>query len=206
MKTKNKRLLDKEANRSYYSKSDSNYIDPNICTKAHLALDRVAWVREWVHRLRSKYHLDIGTKDGYTCLTLASEGVRCLGIDPSVDAIEEATLRARERTIDAVFQVNYLEDIEPTIKFNTASMMEVLEHVVDVDIALGKLCTLAEYILITTPDAGGRHGLLDSDQNEEHIRVFTQEELAETISKYGEIIELVKRDDQLYVIFKANDN
>lgn len=203
MQTKNKRLLDKEQNRDYYAKSDGNYIDARYATKAHQVLDRIAWARKWIHKLGSQYHLDIGTKDGYLPLTLSSEGIQCVGIDPSADAIDEAKLRAAEHDLDITFQVGYVEDIEPTYKFDTVSMLEVLEHVIDPDAVVQKLLKLGNCVLISTPDANGRHGMNDSDQNEEHVRMYTQQELGELVSKYGEVIESTIRDEQLCIIFRS---
>lgn len=203
MKTKNERLLDVSANKDYYAKSDGNYMDINMCTKAHLVLDRIAWARKWVNKVESQYHIDIGTKDGYFPLTLASEGVDCIGVDPSQDAIEEAVLRARELDIDVTFKVGYLEDLTNDFRFDTVSMLEVLEHVIDPDVAIKKLCGLGRIVLISTPDAEGRHGMEDSRHNEEHVRLFTKNELYELVSKYGNVLEMVNRDDQLCVIFEA---
>lgn len=203
METTNKELLNSEQNREYYAKSDGNFMDPNMCTKAHLVLDRVNWVREKVHGLDSKYHLDVGTKDGYTCLTLAAEGVECVGIDPSWDAIVEAHTRALERDLEVTFQQKFLEDMPAGFVFDTVSMMEVLEHVVDADVAVKKLAELGHYVLITTPDADGKHGMLDSEQNMEHVRLYTKEELETLCAKYGAIRECVKRDDALYILFES---
>lgn len=206
METKNKRLLDIEANKEYYAKSDGNWIDPNYCTKAHLVLDRIAWARKWVHEVGSKFHLDIGCKDGYLGMTLASEGLECICVDPSADAIDEAQLRAKERDLDVTYYVGYIEDLQAKHVFDTVTMLEVLEHVIDPDLVVEKLSKLGRYVLITTPDANGRHGMEDSEQNEEHVRMYTKEELKELVSKYGEIIELAERDDQLCVIFQSNGN
>lgn len=204
MKTNNTRLLDQKENREYYSKSDGNYIDPRYATKAHLVLDRIAWAREWIHKVGSKYHFDVGCKDGYLGLTLASEGIKYVGIDPSKDAIDEAQLRANELDIEnATFKVEYLEDVKTSFKFDSVSMLEVLEHVLDPDEAVRKLAQLGRFVLISTPDAEGRHGMEDSKQNEEHVRLYTAQELEALVSQYGEVMELVKRDDQLLVIFQS---
>lgn len=204
MKTKNKRLLDKETNKEYYSHSDSQWMDPKMATRAHLILNRVKWVREWVHKVGSRYHLDCGCKDGYLCLTLASEGVECVGIDPSIDAIDEAKLRSKENDLDITFKVSTVEDLEARFRFDTVSLMEVLEHVIDPEGVIRKVSSLGTIVLITTPDANGRHGLKDSEQNEEHLRLYTKEELDKLINGIGgEIIESVIRDDQLCIIYKS---
>lgn len=205
METKNLQLLNKDANRDYYSKSDSQFMPIQHATKAHQILDRVKWVRENVHELDSHYHLDVGCKDGYTCLTLASEGINCMAIDPSEDAIIEATLRNSELQLDCVFKTAFIEDFDVDMKFDTVSMMEVLEHVVDVDVVLKKLCKLGRFVMITTPDADGAHGMVDSEQNIEHVRMFTKQELQDLVEKYGTVIDYQVRDGQLCIAFKANE-
>jgi 2-polyprenyl-3-methyl-5-hydroxy-6-metoxy-1,4-benzoquinol methylase len=202
MKTKNKKLMNKEENRKYYSESDKNYMDEAMCTHAHKMLDRVAWLREKVHDIDSRCHLDIGCKDGYTCLTLQSEGVDCIGVDPSQDAIDVAKDRALRLKIPTTFTVGYVEDIEENFVADSVSMLEVLEHVVDPEKVIQKLCKLGRMIMVSTPDAEGRHGVKDAERNQEHLRVYTKQELEELISKYGNILESVKRDDQLCIMFK----
>lgn len=204
MKTKNTKYLDKDKNRDYYSKSDGQFMPTEASLVAHKILDRVAWVREWVHTLGSISHLDIGCKDGYTCLTLTAEGVECVGIDPSVDAIEAAKEKAEATGYDVSYKAGFLEDIDPsnTPRFETVSCMEVIEHVVDADNFMSILSQLGMYVMITTPDADGIFGMKDAKDNEEHVRMFNKEEFTELIEKHGEIEELLQRDDQLYCIYK----
>lgn len=204
MKTKNKRLNNTKENQNYYSKSDGNYLDINYATKAHQVLDRVAFAREWIHKLGSRYHLDFGCKDGYLDLTLASEGINCIGIDPSVDAIEEGALRAKELDVDNVtFKVGTVENFDNKYRFDTVSMLEVIEHVIDPLKVVEKLAQCGNFVIISTPDASGRHGMKDSEQNEEHLRLYTQRELEALCSRVGEIVESIIRDDQLLIVFKS---
>ncbi len=206
MKTKNDRLLKTEENKAYYSHSDGNFLDIRMATKAHQVLDRIAWAREWVHKLGSQYHLDFGCKDGYFDLTLAAEGLDCIGIDPSVDAIEEATLRSRELGLDdsVSFNVGTVEAFKLGYKFDTVSLLEVIEHVVDPESVVQKLAQLGHFVLITTPDVKGKHGLKDSEQNEEHVRLYSKEELEALCRPYGEVIECIEREDAIYIVFKSN--
>jgi 2-polyprenyl-3-methyl-5-hydroxy-6-metoxy-1,4-benzoquinol methylase len=205
MQTTNTKFLNEKDNRDYYSKSDKQFMPIQHATKAHKILDRIAWSRENVHELGSNGHLDVGCKDGYFGLTLASEGISYLGIDPSEDAIEEATLRAAELGLDCVFQVAFIEDFDPGFKFDTVSMMEVLEHVVDAEAVVKKLSSLGKFVMITTPDADGPHGMVDSEQNIEHVRMFTKQELSDLVSKYGQVIDYQVRDGQLCILFKSNN-
>lgn len=203
MKTKNARLLDVDQNREYYSKSDGNFMPLPNALYAHRVLKRVNWVRDHVLKLDSKYHLDIGCKDGYTALTLTADGLNCVAIDPSEDAIDAARQKARETDYDVTYIVSMLEDYNTDIKFDTVSMMEVLEHVIDADAAVQKLSALGRFVMITTPDAHGQFGMEDAERNEEHVRLFTLEELVELCSKYGEVMEAVTLEGELFIIFQS---
>lgn len=204
MKTKNDKYLDVDKNKEYYSHSDGNFMPIEHCTMAHRVLDRVDWARKWVHELSAQTIVDIGCKDGYLDLTLASEGIECVGVDPSKDAIDEAQTRAMELNVDNVtFICGFAEQVPDTIHADVVTSLEVIEHVVDVDVFLKKLSTIGTYVMISTPDAHGRHGLKDSERNEEHVRLFTKKELEKAVSKYGHIVESIDRDDQLLIIFKS---
>lgn len=208
METKNKKYLQAEANREYYSKSDGNFIALDRAFYCHKYLPRCAWVRDKIYELGSEKHLDIGCKDGYLSLTLQSEGIDCIGVDPSTDSIDEAKLRAREAKLDCEFKEAFIEDLDDrwiAEHFSeTVSLMEVIEHVVDVDVVMKKLCSMAMYVMITTPDAEGRHGMIDSERNEEHVRMFTKQELIDLCSKYGEVRECTLIDDQICILFKPS--
>lgn len=202
METKHKKLRNLKEYKKYYKESDQNFMTLEQSLFAHRHLDRVAWARKWIHELSCRNIIDCGAKDGYTCLTLASEGVECVGIDPSEDAIEEAKLKAREAKLDITFLVGYAEKIPNSIKADAVIALELLEHVIDPDVLLKRLCEVGSYVLISTPDAKGNTGMKDAERNEEHLRIYTKEELEELISKYGKIIESVARDNQLCIIYK----
>lgn len=202
MKTKNEKLLNKKANRDYYAVSDKQFMPLPQALFAHQVLDRVAWARKWVHELSARTLLDIGTKDGYLPLTLTAEGVECVGIDPSEDAIDEARLKARETKLDVKYIVGFAEEL-PDIHADVVTALEVIEHVVDPDKFLKKLSEVGAYVLISTPDIKGRHGMKDSERNEEHLRIYSKEELEKLMSKYGEIVNSEIRDDQICIILKT---
>jgi 2-polyprenyl-3-methyl-5-hydroxy-6-metoxy-1,4-benzoquinol methylase len=206
MQTKNTKYLDIKENKEYYSKSDGHFMDVKNAFYAHRILPRIAWVRDKIYELGSEKHLDIGCKDGYMGLTLQSEGIDYIGVDPSEDAIDEAKLRASEADLDCEFICSYIEDLDDKWideHFSeTVSMLEVIEHVVDVDLVLKKLCKMGLYIMVSTPEINGRHGLKDSERNEEHLRLYSKEEFEKLIEKYGEIKESVIIDEQIHILFK----
>jgi len=202
MDTKNTKLKEVEANRKYYSKSDGNFMTEEAVLHSHKVLDRVDWVREKVHQVDSRDHLDIGCKDGYLCLTLQSEGITCVGVDPSKDSIAKAQERAVKYGLKAGFVQAFVEDVKENIKADTVSMLEVLEHVADPKKVMRKLAKLGRIIMISTPDADGRHGHDDADRNQEHVRLYTKKELERFVKNYGEILESTVRDEQLCIMWK----
>lgn len=204
MKTKNTQLLDPKENAQYYSQSDGNFMPLEQSLYAHKYLDRIAWARDWVHELDSQNHLDVGCKDGYFCLTLAAEGVDCIGIDPSSDAIEEARMKASEAKVPVTYAQGFAEGLSDQIRADTVSCLEVIEHVLDPEELLKKLATIGRYVMISTPDAKGRHGLIDADRNPEHVRLYTIKELQKLVKKFGQLVECVVRDDQICILFKSS--
>jgi len=204
MKTKNKKYLDKDKNKEYYAKSDGNFMPLENCTQAHKVIDRIAWLVEKVHELDGRTHIAVGCKDGYECLTLQAMGVDCVGIDPSEDSILEARHKADQLGWDGrkMFQKGFAEDMPEGLHADTVSCLEVIEHVVDENALLKVLSRLGTYVMVSTPDANGRHGLEDAKRNEEHVRMFTKEEFEKLIAKYGEIKESVVRDDQLLILYR----
>jgi 2-polyprenyl-3-methyl-5-hydroxy-6-metoxy-1,4-benzoquinol methylase len=207
MDIKNKELTDEKKNKEYYGRSDGNYMAADKAFIAHTVLDRIAWARKWVHELASRTHIDCGCKDGYLCLTLGAEGVECVGIDPSEDAIDEARLRVSEGIRNLATEPTFLlgtgEDLPDGVHADTVSCLEVIEHVIDPDKLLKKLSSAGSYVLICTPDIHGKHGLKDSERNPEHIRLYEKEELETLVSKYGTILESVIRDGQICIIYKS---
>ncbi len=205
MNTGNSKYLDPVQNQQYYKKSDGHFMPLNQCTQANKVIDRIQWLVEKVHELDGRTHIAIGCKDGYECMTLQAMGVDCIGIDPSDDSVLEARNKADQLGWDGrkMFKVGFAEEIPEGIQADTVSCMEVIEHVVDEKKLLEVLSRLGRYVLISTPDANGRHGLEDSKRNEEHVRLFTQDELEKLVSQYGEIKESSIRDDQLCILFKT---
>jgi len=194
-------LKSKLSNRNYYSQSDGNFMNTVMSLNAHKYLDRIAWVRNWVHRLSSKSHIDIGCKDGYLPLLLQAEGVESIGIDPAEDAIDIAKVKALECDLDCSYLVGFYEEIPTGIQSNTVSCLEVIEHVIDPADLIKKMLSIGKYAFISTPDINGRHGLVDAERNQEHLRIFSKDELQELISKYAKIIECVIRDEQICILF-----
>lgn len=203
MDTTNNELRTREANRKYYSHSDGHFISEALITNPDLIIDRMKWLFSKVQEVGSKTHVAIGCKDGYEVLMLRSAGIEAVGYEPSVDAVEKANERAEKLNWGKIFTVSFAEDIPEGVKADSVSCMEVIEHVLDVDALLKKLFSIGTYVMISTPEASGRHGLEDSKKNKEHLRIFTQRELEDKIKQYAEIVSSDVRDDQICICAKS---
>ncbi len=147
MQTANKKYLDPKENRNFYSTSDGAYMPEQFVTVAHQFLPRLKWVREWIHTNGYRTTLDVGCKDGYLGLTIASEGRDYVGIDPSTDAIERAKQLAHKYSLDCQYinaffedyELKYDEVIRKQGRYECVVCTEVIEHVVDLDSFMEKL-------------------------------------------------------------------
>ena len=78
--------------------------------------------------------LDVGCGEGLLCEPLKRLGAKVTGIDASKNNIEVAKLHAREMNLD----INYIncspEKLQLKDKFNVILNMEVVEHVLDVNL------------------------------------------------------------------------
>lgn len=196
-------LKKREENREYYSHSDMHFMDLERSMYASRFIKRYAWVRDWVHDLKSESHIDIGCKDGSLCIQLQSEGVNTIGIDPSEDAIDFARLKALQAGLKCSFFVGYGEDLPEGIQADTVSCTEVIEHVIDPEALLERLAKTATYVMISTPDKNGKFGEVDLERNPEHIRLYTKESLEELCNKYGTIRESKIEDGNLLILFES---
>ena len=63
------------------------------------------WAKDWIHDLHSQYHADINYLEDGFCLTLASEGVDCIGISDNQDRINASNILAKELEVaDVLFR------------------------------------------------------------------------------------------------------
>jgi 2-polyprenyl-3-methyl-5-hydroxy-6-metoxy-1,4-benzoquinol methylase len=211
MQTANTKYLDSNENRNFYSTSDGAFMPEQYVTRAHLFLPRLKWVREWVHTNGYRTVLDIGCKDGYLGLTLSAEGRDYVGIDPSTDAIERAKQLNTKYNLDAKYinaffedyELKYDENIRKYGKYECVVCTEVIEHVVNADAFMEKICSAGIFVFLSTPDYDGQSGIEDSKRNEAHVRLFKKNELEKFCSKYGDIMESIVIEDQLCIAIKT---
>ena len=139
--------------------------------------------------------LDLGSADGYLCLTLANKGIRATGVNlykPSVDLANE---RAKKFNVPAIFEHMDLFDV--TSHADIVVMMEVLEHLPDPQKGVDHTMSLLNeggHAFFSTPrtDHLGvqqhkdepNHGNWDDGKPSGHLRLFTEDEFKDLFKNY----------------------
>ena len=88
--------------------------------------------------------LDIGCGGGLLCEPLKRLGATVTGIDASKNNIEVAKLHAREMNLNINYMQCSPENLKFNNKFNVILNMEVVEHVLNVDLFIKNCSTLIE--------------------------------------------------------------
>ena len=86
--------------------------------------------------------LDIGCGGGLLCEPLSRLGADVTGIDASKDNIEVAKLHSKEMDLDIKYIQNSPENLKIKKKFDVILNMEVVEHVLNVDLFMQNCSTL----------------------------------------------------------------
>ena len=83
--------------------------------------------------------LDIGCGGGLLCEPLARLGAKVTGIDPAAENIEVARRHAERSGLAIDYRPATVEDLAAEAKASIRLAMEVVEHVADVRVLLGRL-------------------------------------------------------------------
>jgi SAM-dependent methyltransferase len=143
-------------------------------------------VLHFVERHAGRRVLDIGCGYGAYALALAREGREVAGIELNSAYVAEARRRGLDVTQGDASATPFADDA-----FDTALLVEVLEHVQDAEPVLREALRVAREVLVTVPNVGeydslGRYGLTYWHLvTTDHVRFFTADGLAELAARCG---------------------
>jgi len=148
--------------------------------------------------------LDIGCGVGSLSLYLASKGHRVYGIEISSNAIKSCLESAKKLGLEnnARFKIMDFPSKIPNEKFDFILLIEVIEHLKNDDLALGKIYALLKkggIAIISTPSKNApmfKLGLAhEFDQKVGHLRRYTVDELVDKCESIGfKILETKKTE------------
>jgi 2-polyprenyl-6-hydroxyphenyl methylase/3-demethylubiquinone-9 3-methyltransferase len=148
--------------------------------------------------------LDAGCSDGVLCYLINKIlDIEADGIDADKKTIEFAQKYAQENNLNCKFENCLLEELRDNVeKYEAASALEIIEHVIDPVEFLKKLeshVVSGGYIFISTPEKDGYYG--EKNFNEQHIHQFTKETLENLIGK-ERVVKWENSPDFLQVMYK----
>jgi len=209
-------VFDPEVYKKYYNNelleipvSDEIAYD---CTKL---APRFEWLVKEITNKMPKEVLDIGCADGYLCLTLASKGVKCKGINLYKPSIEVAEKRAEKKHLPASFA--WMDFHKENGQYEAIVMFEVLEHLPEPQKAIEKAYSLLKEggsLYLSTPrtDHKGveehiknkyanpdRIKPWDDPRPSGHLRLWTEEEFRELLKDYNVKQFIVNQDREMLV-------
>lgn len=139
---------------------------------------RVGYFRENLGGYRGKRILDVGCGGGILAESLAAEGARVVGVDPSGASIRVAREHAAAERLEIDYRVGFAEKLGFQEEFDAVLAMDVLEHVDDLEATL-RACARAL-------KPGGCFGFLTHNQTLEAFRfLIWQQEYVERVMPKG---------------------
>lgn len=167
------------------------------CTKL---APRFAWVVDEIIKKKPTSVLDIGCADGYLCLTLATKGIHCDGVNLYLPSVKLANQRAMKWALPAVFSQQDFTKVNK--KYDCVVMFELLEHLPDPKKAIEKAYSLLNmggslYLSTPLPDSWGVKTHITNKYNNPnrvkpwsvaapagHLRLWTEQEFRELLKGY----------------------
>lgn len=142
--------------------------------------------------------LDLGCATGNYCLALEKLGFECTGVDINKEYVDIAQKRGvKALSIDGSLPFN-------DKSFDTIIMLEVLEHVENLDEVLLEVKRVArKNVLLTVPNSTGYELLLQYSLTyehmleDDHINFFTKDSLSALLERYFAMCS-VKEDEPIF--------
>lgn len=133
--------------------------------------------------------VDIGCGDGFFLSKLREKGIEAWGIDVSASAVQ----RCREKGLNAI-ESDFANGDLPEQSANTATMLDVLEHLYTPDPILTALHTRVDVLIVSVPNFASLPARLqvllgrvpeNNTPRKGHVYWYTQSVLAHNLEKNG---------------------
>jgi 2-polyprenyl-3-methyl-5-hydroxy-6-metoxy-1,4-benzoquinol methylase len=209
--------FDKKVYKNYYEEElVENPVSEEIAYDCTKLAPRFDWLVKEIEKKGHKSVLDLGCADGYLCLTLATRGIKCKGINLYQPSIELAKERAKD--LPATFEHKDISEV--TGEYDAVVVFEVLEHIPEPLQALQKAFSLVKAggsLYLSTPGANGagveehirnkyanpnRVKPWDDPRPSGHLRLWTEEEFKELLKDYKIEQFIVNQDKEMLVEIK----
>jgi len=145
---------------------------------------------------------EIGCGEGHVLGVLADAGYKVRGCDISMESLKVAKAEAAKKGIDISVAQKSIYDLNATYDgCDTVLCCEVLEHLTDPDLAMGKLISIArKNVIVSVPNepiwhllnmARGKY-LTALGNTPGHYQHWSTSQFVEFVSKYADIVSVKK--------------
>lgn len=179
------------------------------CTKLY---PRFKWLVDSIEKQGAKTALDLGCADGYVALTLAKRGLLTAGWNLYKPSVDIANGLAEKHKLTASFICDDLMNAKG--KHDVVILSEVLEHMPEPQKVIDHCMSLVNKggsFYITTPspehigitlhkeEIGRASGDWDDGLPSGHLRIFSEDDLADLLKNY-EIKQFLKDEQGCYLV------
>lgn len=152
----------------------------NIINGKPVEQPRFKWVVDNCVANESRSHLDIACSDGSLCYLLAEKGISSDGLDVDERGTEHNTKYAKDHNLNCRFYTGLFEEFEADKKYDSVSLLEVIEHVLDPEKFISKVNSLTDgYVFISTPHKQGYFG--ETNMDPLHLRYYDEDSMKKLI-------------------------
>jgi SAM-dependent methyltransferase len=181
-------LESRDAYREFYATETTErpFFEEENIPDAHRMCPRVGIIRRELDRQHAETVLELGCLDGWVLLNLATAGYRGVGIDLNRPAIAEASRRAQKYGLLCEFVEGFIEDFSKPKYFDAVLLLEILEHVLDVDAVLAvaeKHLAPGGRVYISAPVTPPPHK--HEREQREHVRLITEPKMRAILNGPG---------------------
>lgn len=167
----------------------------NIIYNEHLV--RYGFVQKYV---KNKKVLDIASGSGYGSRMLAEAGAQVIGVDISLEAVENAKKNYHHENLE--FRVGSGEElVDKDKEFDIVVSFETIEHLKKQDKYLGELARVVRedgLVFISTPNID-----VFGQKNPYHFKEYTEDDFQSELSAYFKNVHILKQGNALVSVIEG---